>query len=448
MMQTKNTETTALTSAEAILHEKLPTIVWLIPTSIILLTTILIIWASVSTVDIINHATGEVVTDERVKKIQPKALGTIDEILVHNGQHVKKGDLLIQLDTKVASASYTQSALEFSSLREKYLRLNTISLCLQNKMKGKDCIASFVAPQDMKPSQVKKAYLVFTAQWSHYQEKLDLLESKVEVAEKSAQNYSDEMNENEKLIPMYEEHLTRLKELKKHNMASQRQLDEMQEKYLIQMQKVNRQKRFQAKAVADLLVAKTELLVYKKEFNEQIETELSDTEKKLNVQRNESSKLKRELDEKSLYSPIDGVVNNLKVTTIGGVVQPAEELMEIIPKDTPLDVKLKVLNKDIGFVYVGQKVRVKLDTFNFTKYGALNGHIIRVSDAATLDDKKGLVYEAYVRLDKDSIRVGQKDVKLIPGMTAVADILTGERKLIEYILTPIMRYKDEVMRER
>lgn len=437
-----------LSGIETILHEKLPLFVWLMPTAIILLMVILIVWASVSKVDIITQATGEVVTDERVKTIQPKELGTVTAIFVRNGQEVKKGDRLIQLDTEMVTASYQQTVSEELSLREKFLRLKTISTCLDKQIKDIRCEETFSAPEDLSPQVAKEVYRIFLAQWEHYLEQLDLLEQKVEVAQKDQQNYAEEMAENQKLIPIYEKHVSRLTELQKHKMASQRQLDEMQEKYLLQLQKVNRQKRFQAKAEADLMVAEKELSVYKKEFREQIETELNDVEKELDIQRNELNKLKRQLAEKALFSPIDGVVHNLQVTTIGGIVQPAEGLMDIIPKETKLDVKVQVLNKDIGFVFEGQKVRVKLDTFDFIKYGAINGKIIRVSDAAILDEEKGLVYEAVIRLDRDNIQVGGKEVKLIPGMTTVADILTGERRLIEYILTPVMRYKDEVMRER
>jgi len=438
-----------------IVNQKLPLSVWLVPISIMLLMTFLIIWSSISRVDIINQATGEVITSDNIKDIQPQEIGQVAEILVKNGQSVTKGDVLIELDSEVIKASFQQTNLEVLGLRKQQLRLATVNRCLHQLGPGdptealslKACKQMF-KPDELDPKLVMEAYSGFVAQWNYFINRVELLRNKARVIKVDLQNAQNELLEIEALTPIYESHQNRLQALLENKMGSQRAYDEVKEKYLSQVQSVNRQKRLVKKLAVDLSVANSELSVYKTEFIQQNQTELDDINQQLSIQQRELSKLVEQLSNKTLKSPIDGVVHNLKIGTIGGVVQPAEVLVQVIPKNTVLKVKAKILNRDIGFVHVNQPVRVKLDSFNFIKYGAINGRISRIAKAAILDEELGPVYEALIQLDRDFIDVEKHPVKLIPGMTVTADIFTGERHLIEYVLTPVMRYQDEVMRER
>jgi hemolysin D len=168
-----------------------------------------------------------------------------------------------------------------------------------------------------------------------------------------------------------------------------------------------------------------------------------------------------------LSSPVDGVVQQLQVTTIGGVVTPAQQLMVVVPADSRLEVEAMVQNRDIGFVEVGQPAEIKIDTFNFTKYGLLHGTVVTISQDAIARDRmtaerdkplastgngqpsgQELVYAARISLDSAQMQVEEKMVNLAPGMAVTVEIKTGSRRLIEYILSPLMRYKQETLRER
>ncbi|RXJ97334.1 hypothetical protein CRV00_00405 [Malaciobacter molluscorum] len=144
----------------------------------------------------------------------------------------------------------------------------------------------------------------------------------------------------------------------------------------------------------------------------------------------------------------NGTIYNLTNTNSGKVVQSGEIIMQLIPNDAPLEVEAKVLNKDIGFVKQGQRVKVKLDSFKFTKYGYINGKVINIEKASILDENLGEIYPVIIRLDKDKMKIDDKIVKLIPGMTCSVDIKIGKRRLIEYIISPMIRYKDEALREK
>jgi len=149
-----------------------------------------------------------------------------------------------------------------------------------------------------------------------------------------------------------------------------------------------------------------------------------------------------------LTAPVAGTVQQLAVHTVGGVVTPAQPLLVIVPGDNPLEVEAFVENKDIGFVHTGQVAEVKVETFNFTKYGTLRGTVMQVSGDAIPDEKRGLVYAARVKLERTTLNVDGKIVNLSPGMAVTVEIKTGKRRVIEYFLSPLMQYGDESLRER
>jgi hemolysin D len=149
-----------------------------------------------------------------------------------------------------------------------------------------------------------------------------------------------------------------------------------------------------------------------------------------------------------LASPVSGIVHQVAVHTIGGVVKPAEPLMWIVPDDTELEVDAWINNRDIGFVKADDAVEVKVETFPFTKYGTLPGRLADISRDAVSDEAHGLVYKARILLERETIGVDGHQVKLEPGMAVTAEIRTGNRRLVEFLMSPLLRYRDEFARER
>ena len=141
-------------------------------------------------------------------------------------------------------------------------------------------------------------------------------------------------------------------------------------------------------------------------------------------------------------------MQQLAVHTRGGVVKAGDPLMVIVPESATLELEAMVLNKDIGFVHEGQPVEIKLEAFPFTKYGVIDGEVAHIARDAVNDEKLGLVYPTRVLMKENTIRVSGRDVLLGPGMAATAEIRTGKRRLIEFFLAPLLRYKDEALRER
>ena len=149
-----------------------------------------------------------------------------------------------------------------------------------------------------------------------------------------------------------------------------------------------------------------------------------------------------------LTAPVDGVVEQLSIYTVGAVVEAAQPLMSIVPGKEGLIAEVLVLNKDVGFIEIGDEVELKFEAFPFTKYGIIDGTVTSLSLDAIQDENMGLVYLARVSMAEQQIRVLGRDVPLTSGMVVTAEVKTGKRRIIEFLLAPLFRYKDEALRER
>ncbi len=157
----------------------------------------------------------------------------------------------------------------------------------------------------------------------------------------------------------------------------------------------------------------------------------------------------RDLNRKQLLtSPVDGIVQDLAIHTVGGVVTSAQELMKIVPENQTLEVEAWLQNQDIGFVETAQSAEIKIHTFPFTKYGVIDGAIEKISADAIADEQQGLIYKTTVSMDKTWLNVEGKKFNLVPGMGVSVEVKTGKRLLIEYILTPLLKYKMDSVEER
>lgn len=176
--------------------------------------------------------------------------------------------------------------------------------------------------------------------------------------------------------------------------------------------------------------------------------ELASLESERSVLEQELRKSSQRQKQQVLNAPVSGTVQQLAVHTIGGVVSPAQELMKIVPEKATVQVEALLRNQDIGFLREGQVAQVKVDTFNFTKYGLIDARVEDISNDAMEDRQLGWVFKARLTLLQDEMALEDKVVKLSPGMAVTAEIKTGKRRLIEFFLSPLLRYRQESARER
>lgn len=149
-----------------------------------------------------------------------------------------------------------------------------------------------------------------------------------------------------------------------------------------------------------------------------------------------------------IRAPVAGTVQQLAIHTQGAVVQPAQQLLVIVPNEGVQYAEVKILNKDIGFVHQGQTVSIKVDAFPYTRYGTIDGELVSVSRDATTDEQLGLVFPARVKLSRGEMQIDNQPVRLTPGMSVVAEVKTDRRRVIDYLLSPVREYQAEALRER
>lgn len=184
------------------------------------------------------------------------------------------------------------------------------------------------------------------------------------------------------------------------------------------------------------------------EFERDRMQELTEAETKVKSLAEELTKADQRQSLQRILSPVDGVVQQLQVHTIGGIVEPAQQLMQVVPEGAPVEIEAKILNKDIGFVHEGAPAIIKMEAFPFTRYGTLDGEVTEVSDDAIEDEKLGLLFTARIAVPNAKLQVGDKMLPLSPGMMASVEIKTGSRTMMEYVLSPVMKATNEAGRER
>ncbi|MEM5770188.1 MAG: HlyD family type I secretion periplasmic adaptor subunit, partial [Bacillota bacterium] len=186
-----------------------------------------------------------------------------------------------------------------------------------------------------------------------------------------------------------------------------------------------------------------------RERDTDIMTKLVDDRRQLQAIEEELSKAKEKNRLSTITSPIAGTVQQLAVHTVGGVVTPAQALMLIVPDGAQMEIEAWVANKDIGFIFAGQNAEIKVETFNFQKYGTLDASLVEISSDAVEDKEKGLVYRALLRTNVDNFSLATgRTVYLSPGMAVTAEIKTRQKRIIEYFMDPFIKYRSEGLRER
>lgn len=232
------------------------------------------------------------------------------------------------------------------------------------------------------------------------------------------------------------------------NLGPRQQYLEVEQQRLEQQHDIVTQKSRLEEIAATIATAKQQLASYEAERERTILTQLAESESRINTLDNEFKKAEQRHRQQRLKAPVSGTVQELAIRTEGGVVTPAQALMVIVPQESMLEVEAWIANKDIGFVKEGQVAEVKIEAFSFTKYGVIDAEMTGISSNAINDEKMGLVYHAQVLLKASKIRVKDKWVNLSPGMAVTVEVKTGKRRLIEYFLSPLLKYTDESIRER
>ncbi|OGT84886.1 MAG: hypothetical protein A3H91_05900 [Gammaproteobacteria bacterium RIFCSPLOWO2_02_FULL_61_13] len=428
----------------------LPAARWIL-WSIMLFFTIAIVWASIGRVDIVGVAQGKIVPTARVKVIQPLETGVVQEIFVQEGDRVSAGQPLIMLDSTLARADRDQLQEQELALSLERARLLTL-LAAMGERDRQVPASLFTDPPDSlvraTAIQIRLQEDRVRTQLAEYRAQVGALEDDQRQRESERDAVSNRIQQLDATIPLVTERAQSLQGLAEKGLVPRTQWLELEQQRIVQVKQRDVEQNNLAMLGASISSIGQRGAALQAEFARGLLMELTEVENKITGIQQEYIKAEQRVALQALSAPVSGTVHRLGVHTIGGVVTPAQELMHIVPDEEAMEIEAWVQNRDIGFVRAGQEAEIKVETFPFTRYGTLDGEVRSVSRDATPDERLGLVYAARVRMHKAVMQVEDKIVSLTPGMAVTVEVNLGTRRLIEYLLSPLLRYRDESAKER
>ena len=403
--------------------------------AIISLLTFAAIWAYLGQVDIVARAEGKIIPTGQVKQIQAFERGVISKIRVSDGQQVSAGEILVELNSTALTAEQNVLNERLNFINDALLRLELFTQFIETQQKPTR--HDLVQQNDLLDKQM-----------SAYQAQYDLLIAQYRAAKEQVAISQAELAKFSALEPIVREQTDAAASLFKKGLEAKTQFLTLKQAFL-EVTTAKKTSALQVKHALQSLESiqrQIEALSADTQANT-LDQRLSLTEEKHAI-KGQLIGIETQLARHQLRSPIDGRVTQLSIFTEGGIVTAAHTLMTIVPLDQQLRVEAWLANKDIGFIKTGQTAEVKVHAFPFTKYGVIDAQVTKVSADATENSEGSLTYKAEFELASDHIQINGTPTLLSSGMSVSAELKTGKRKIIEYLLSPLLRMKADAIEER
>jgi len=402
--------------------------------------TLFILWASLSELDEVTRASGRIVPSKQIQIIQNLEGGIVKEILVRQGDEVKAGDVLVKLDRTQFDAEFNRNEEEFLSLEATIARLRAESNFEEpdfdeNLMNDHEYMVS----RELNLFNARKAEFdasinSLTARLRQIEQ--ELIETEVSlISAKSSSELADK--EVELLKPLVERGIEPQMELVR---AEQRKIEASGDSRIAELG-IEKAK----KSVEEINL---QIEAERQKFRASALTELNEAETNRNQLVDSLPALSDRVNRTDVIAPTDGIINQVMVSTIGGVVDSGMPIVELVPLDDTLLVEAEVQPQDIAFLRPGQNARVKLTAYDFARYGALEGSLENISADAILNDQEQYVYVIQVRTEENSLPSDDGNLPILPGMVAEVDILNGKKSIMRYLMSPVLKLRDNAFRER
>ncbi|MEG2469403.1 MAG: HlyD family type I secretion periplasmic adaptor subunit [Comamonas sp.] len=399
---------------------------------------VLLIWACVGHIDEVVRGQGKVVPSRQVQVIQSLDGGIVEEILVRPGEHIELGQVLLRIDPTRFTSSLGESKAEVLALKAKAARLEALATG-----------DVFKVPEDV----MRDAPQIVQMERRFWETKTQELDTTISIARDQLNQRQQELRET----AANRDQATSSCSLTSEELAVTRPLlksGAVSEVDLLRLQRDVARFCGEAKAAGAQIgriqaaIQEAQRKVQEAELNVRnlARVELSETKSKLSTLEQGQLALADRVKLAEVRSPVRGTVNTLMVNTVGGVVQPGKDILDIVPMDDSLLLEVQVNPKDIGFLHFGQKAEVKFTAYDFAIYGGLTGKVEQIG-ANTITDERGNSYYI-VKVRTDKVHVGDNSRPIIPGMQAEVHVLTGRRTLMQYLLKPILRAKANALTER
>lgn len=393
-----------------------------------------LIWASFAQVDEVTRGGGKVIPSSKVQIITAADTATVSEILVRSGQRVHKGELLVRLDNPESQSQLGQLQAETESLQARAARLTAEGMGENVACQGPDC-AGEEALQAARQSALRSK--VAAAQATADQARSDAAEAAATIS-----SLTDALSLAQHQVQM-------MAPLAAKNIVPQTDLLEKQREVVDIQGRIAAAKQQQSKAFAGIREAQAQASQATYDFKQQALDERSQVTTKIAVDEQSLLGAQGKLNRTEIRSPVEGVVNDVQVTTIGSYVQPGQKIMEVVPLGDKLLVETRVKPSDIAFIKVGDRALVKVTAYDFSIYGGLEGRVVQVSADSIYDDKEKQAYfTVIVETDKSYLMASGRPLPITPGMMTNTQIITGQKSVLTYLLKPVLKANSDALRER
>lgn len=408
---------------------------------VLLLTVVVaIFWMDRTMIDEVVKGNGKIVPSDQIKSIQNLEGGIVKEIMVKEGDSVKRGQPLLKIEDIFFSSSYEKNRLKYNELYAKLLRLKAEAFSQPfniPKTMDKD-LAELVAKErnlyESNLQQLQKSLAVVKAQITQHRQKLTEMK----------EHYQELKNEMELVQKQIDINIP----LVKRKIVSEVNFLKLQQEKNNVQQELTKTKHAIASTKAVILEAENKLDETLLSFENRAKEELNSISAELKRIKESQLALKDQVKRTLVRSPVDGIVKNIYVNTIGGVAQPGVKIMDILPTGKTLLVEVKIHPKDIAFIYPDQRAVIKVTAYDFSIFGGLNGKVVRISpDSITEADGK-TYYKVWIETDKNYLGTKESPLNLIPGMVVYADIVTRKKSILDYILRPLLKTTENAFKER
>lgn len=399
-----------------------------------------LVWASFSQIEELTRGEGQVVPTREIQVVQSLEGGILAELLVAEGDRVSEGQVLMRVSDVLFASDQRGTEAKFASLRAKKARLEA-------EIQRQD----FVPPPDVAESAIditRNEQALYESRQRELANAKAILQEKIESARAGLAETEAQIARLRNNSALLQQELNITSEMvrqqavpKLEEIRLRRELSDSQGQLRAQQEK-------QTGLKAELAAAEKQLQDQDDRFRTQALGELSGVETEI-AQLSESLKsIGDRVYRTELRAPVDGIINNIALKTIGGVIEPAQRLVEIVPVDDELKIVAKVRPSDIAFLRIGQQVKVKISAYEPQRYGALEGALTRIGANSVTDREGNVFFEIEVRTDKNHLGTTDHPLPITPGMVATAEVITGRRTIMEYLLKPVLRARDRALRER
>lgn len=400
----------------------------------------LLLWAGFSSIDELVRGDGQVVPGGENQMIQHLEGGILSEILVKEGQKVKGGDTVLKIENIKSASTYESSQYKSAEVRAKIIRLRAEALGVGFNPSAADMReipeqiaqerSAYMANQEYINSQISSLNDLYR------QKQSELAEAKSRIAE-SKRSLAFIREEIAMTEPMVAQGIKPRVEF----LQLQRQASDIQERYNAVVTSIPRLNAAMNEITNKIRQARGE-------FTSKARIELAGAQTEVKRVGAESSALQDEVTRAEIKSPINGIVQKLYVNTLGGVIKPGDNLIEIVPTEGGLLAEAKIKPADIAFIYPGQDAIVKVTAYDYSIYGSLHGKVVTISPDTVTDKQDNIYYVVKIQTDKKYLGTKERPLKIIPGMMINVDIVTGKKTILQYILKPIIKAKQYTFSER